>query len=108
MLHDGRECLRVVHSQVGQNLAVEVYAVGGEQVHELGVGNAVLTSACIDTGDPKAAEGALFTAAVAIGIAHSFIHSILGYGIYFTAGAEVTFGGFEDFFAPVPGGNSIH
>lgn len=108
MLHHGRECLRVVHGQVGKYLAVEVNAVGSEQVHELGVGYAVEAGAGVDAGDPKAAESAFFAAAVAVGIAHCFVHSVFGYGVNFTACTEIAFGGFEDFFAPVPGGNSIH
>ncbi len=108
LLHYGRERLRVVHGQVGQYLAVEVNAVGAEQVHELGVGDAVLTSAGIDAGDPEAAESAFFAAAVAIGIAHCFVHCIFGYGEDIFARTEIAFGGFKDFFAPAPGGNGIH
>jgi len=108
LLYYGSESLRVVHGQVGQYLAVEVNAVGAEQVDELGVGDAVLTSAGIDAGNPKTAESAFFAAAVAIGIAHCFVHCIFGYGKHITARTEIAFGGFEDFFAPAPGGNGIH
>lgn len=83
-----------MHSEVSQYFSVQIDAIGGEKMHQPRVRNPVLAGTCINTGNPEATESTLLTAAVAVGITHRFVNRILGYGIDFAAGTEVTLGSF--------------
>lgn len=68
LLHYGLKGIWVVHGQIGQDFSVELNTIGFYLTHELGVGHAVLSCTCIDTGDPQSAEISLFVPAVPVGI----------------------------------------
>lgn len=53
------ECLRLVHCQIGQNLAVEDDALGVEFADKLRIGHSLRADGCVDTHDPQAAECSL-------------------------------------------------
>ena len=96
------ECLRVVHGEVGEDLAVESDVLLGEFAHELGIRESVLTSRGVDTLDPECAECAFLPATVAIGIGETFLVSVLGYGPDIPPGEEVTAGSAENLLAASP------
>ncbi len=52
-----------------------------------------MAGTCVDTGNPKLAVSTLFQFAANIGIAHSFVHSVLCNGEDVLAAAKITFGG---------------
>ncbi len=103
-----RKNLWVVHCQIGQCLAVQGYALLAEAVHEPGIGGAVLTGTCIDTGNPQPAVSPFLQLPPDIGEGHCTVNRVFGYGPDVFAGAEKTFGLFEYFFAPSSGGNRIY
>ena len=50
---DSFESLRIVHRQVGEDLAVEPHVLLRETAHELGIVHTVLTGGGVDAGNPK-------------------------------------------------------
>ena len=68
----------------------------GQACNELAVGQAILTSCCIDTLNPKSTEVALFVTTIAESISQTLLPSILGYGPNILAGTIVTAGEFEN------------
>ena len=96
---DRFECLRIVHRQVSENLAVEADVLCVNSSHKLGVGHTVLTCSGIDTSDPKRAEVALFGFAVAVCISQTFLIGVLGNRPDVFPGEEITAGLFQDFLA---------
>ena len=78
-IDDSLERLRVVHCEVGENLAVETDVLCTELAHELGIGHSVLTCGSVDTLDPKGAEVALLGLAVTIGVRETFLVGVLCY-----------------------------
>ena len=70
------ESLRVVHRQVGKNLAVHSDTLSVALTHKFGVGHTVHTSGSVDTLNPQAAVISLLLFAVAIGELQAFLDSI--------------------------------
>ena len=103
-IDDSLERLRVVHCQVGENLAVETDVLCAELAHELGIGNTVLTSGGVDSLDPEGAEVALLGLAVTIGVSQTFLVSVLSYGPDILSGEEITAGSLENLLAASPRG----
>ena len=64
--NEGGETVLVIHSHVGENLAVEGDAGLLQTVHEHRVAQAIGAAAGVDTSDPQTAEHMLLVAAVTI------------------------------------------
>ena len=108
MLFDGIddrfERLRVVHGEVGENLAVQTDVLLRELAHELGIGDTVLTGGGVDPLDPEGAEVALLGLAVTVGISQTLLISVLCYGPDIPSGEEISAGSLENLLAASPGG----
>ena len=103
-IDDSFKRLRVVHGEVGEDLAVQTDVLLCELAHELGVGNTILTGSCVDPLDPEGAEVALLRLAVAIGIGQTFLVSVLSYGPDILSGEEISAGSLENLLAASPRG----
>ena len=68
LIDQGLKRARFAHREIGQDLAVHLDAGQRDALHELGIGQPVLTHARIDPLDPQSPEGPLADAAVAIGV----------------------------------------
>src|SRR5690606_28964160 len=88
-LDDLGEGVRVVHGEVGQDLAVERDLGAAQAAHQARVGAAVLAGRRVDAGDPEAAELALAVAAVAVRVAETLLHRVLGGRVDLAAAAPV-------------------
>ena len=76
------ECLRLVHCQIGQNLAVEDDALGVEFADKLRIGHSLRADGCVDTHDPQAAECSLLELAVCVSLLQTLLDRVFGYGPY--------------------------
>ena len=97
LFHDSLESLGIVHGEVGEHLTVDLDTGLVDQAHELGIGEILETSSCIDTLDPESAEVALFLLTVTISVSQTLLPGVLGYCPYIAAASIVTAGEFEDF-----------
>ena len=99
LVNDSLESLGIVHGQVGEHLAVDLYSGFVNQAHELGVGEIFEACGGIDTLYPESAEVALFLLAVAIGVCQTFLPGIFGDGPDVAAATVVTACEFQYFFS---------
>ena len=97
MVDDGLESLRVVHSEIGKDLAVDFDTRLGELVDELAVVHAIFTDGSIDTDNPQATEFALLVSSVAISVGLTLFVRVLRHSPDILSRAELTFGLFQDF-----------
>ena len=98
-VNDSLESLWVVHTEVSEDLAVDVDAIGMEQTHELRVAETLKTGSSIDTLNPKCAEVALLGATIAECISQTLLPGILSNGPHILAGTNVTSGEVENLLA---------
>ena len=101
-IDDSFESLRVIHGQVGEDLAVQTDVLLCELAHELGVGNTILTGSCVDPLDPKSTEIALLGLAVTVSIGQTLLISVLCYGPDILSGEEISAGSLENLLAASP------
>ena len=101
-IDDCFERLRVVHGEIGENLAVETDVLLRELAHELRVGDAVLTGSGIDSLDPESAECTLLGLTVTIGVGETFLVGVLRYGPDILSGEEITAGSLKNLLAASP------
>ena len=94
--------LRIVHSKVCENFAVEADVLLGETSHQLGVSEAVLTGGGVDTLNPQGAEFALLGLAVTVGVGETFFVGVLCNCPDILAGQEVAAGSGENLLAACP------
>ena len=80
--HDCLECLRLVHRQVGQHLAVEGDSFGVEFADELRIGHSLRADGGVDTRDPQRTERPLLESAVRIGELQTLLDRIFRNGPY--------------------------
>src|SRR5690606_1898261 len=105
-LIDDRGERRLVHdSHVCQHLAIEFDRSALQAVHELAVGQAVLTRCRVDTGDPQCAEYAFLVTTIAVSILSSTHDRLLGDAIDLAAATTVAFGLVENFLVTGACGN---
>ena len=101
-IDDCFERLRVVHGEIGENLAVETDVLLRELAHELRVGDAVLTGSGVDSLDPESAEVTLLGLAVTVSVGETFLVSVLRYSPDILSGEEITAGSLENLLAASP------
>src|SRR3954470_18406285 len=92
-----RERRRLLAGKIGQDLAVDLDAGLLDAVHELRVGETVLTHAGIDALDPQAAEIALLGAAVAIRILQALLDLFDRDPVIGAGAADIALGHVDDF-----------
>src|SRR5690625_5086480 len=96
LLDQARESCRLMHRQIRQNLAVDLDAGLVDSVHELGVGQAMLTGGRIDSLDPECAKLALAHPAIAIGVLQRLFDPLDGDAVNVLATAAVSLGLLDD------------
>ena len=96
MIDDSFERFRVVHREVGEDFAVDLYAFGMEKAHKAGVGETFRACGGVDTLYPEGTEVALFDLTVAVRIGETFFPSVFCYGPDVSSGAEIAAGELED------------
>ena len=99
------ECLRVVHGEVGEDLAVQADVILGEESHKLGVGHSVLTGGGVDSLNPKSAEIALLSSSVTVGVSKTFFVGVLRDRPNILPAEEVTASSLKNLLAARPGGD---
>src|SRR3954447_25610947 len=102
-LGESAERLGVAHSDVGQDLPVQLDTGQLHAVHELRVAHAVELGGGVDAGDPQAAEIALAVAAVTVGVSLRLDERFLGPLVIVVRLATEPLGPLEDF-APLLAG----
>ena len=98
----------MVHRQIGQHLAVQVYTGFLELAHELRVRQAILADTGVDSLDPYPSEFPLFLLAVPVGIYQSFFDGIFGYGPDILLAAKESFGQLHDSLTFSPRGYVVY
>ncbi len=101
-IDDCFERLRVVHGEVGENLAVEADVLLRELAHELRVGYPVLTRGGVDSLDPECTEITLLGLTVTIGVSETFLVSVLSNSPDILSGEEITAGSLKNLLAASP------
>ena len=76
-LQNSFESLRIIHSKVCQDFAVETDILLGQLTHELRISYTVLTCGGIDSLDPKSAEVALLCFTITVCIGETFLIGVL-------------------------------
>src|SRR5699024_1267395 len=94
-LDQRREGSRVVHGQVGQDLAVHLDAGELEALDKPVVGHVVGPGGRVDAGDPQLPEVALALATVAVAVGHRVEHLLLGLAVQARALPAVALGGLK-------------
>ena len=89
--------MRIVQSEVGEDLAVDLDAGLRQLVDELAVVHVVLTHGGVDTDNPQAAEFALLVSSVAISVGLTLFVRVLRHSPHVLSRAELTFGLLQDF-----------
>ena len=89
----------MIHTEVSEDLTVDVDAICMEQTHELRVAQALQTGSGIDTHNPKSAEVALVVTTIAECVSQTLLPGILSNGPHILAGTNVTSGEAENLLA---------
>ena len=99
---DSLECLRIIHGEVCQYLAVQADILLCDAAHELGIGKSVLTCGSDDTLDPEGTEFSLLGFSVTVCISETFFIGVLRNRPDISPGKEVTAGSLENLLAACP------
>ena len=102
MINDLRKGVGVVHSQVGEYLAVHVEIRFAVRPHELRVADALLARGRVDAGDPQLAEVALALAPIAVGVLQGLFDRVFCRAVRFAPAAPVALGHVQNFLATPP------
>ena len=97
LCNDSLESLRVVYSEVSENLTVNLDTCLVKSTHQLAVAHTIEASSSVDTLDPQCAECALLVTTIAISVGKTLLPSVLGNGPYVLAGTKITSGQTQDF-----------
>jgi hypothetical protein len=81
-------------SEVSQGLPIKGHLGRSQAFHETAVGHPGLPGSSIDADLPKSSKGALFRAAIAVGVLPSMINCIRRVTVKLRAAAAESFGGF--------------
>lgn len=104
LLHLVNNCLEsfgMIHSEVGEDLAVDIDTGSMKLAHELRVGKALETGCSVDTGDPEGTEVVLLVTTIAECIRQTFFPCVFSNGPHILAGTEITSRQMEDLLASV-------
>ena len=82
----------MIHSQVGEDLAVQFNLRTVQFAHQFRIGQTLLTGRRVDTGNPKVAEMALLGFAIPVGIDQTFFDGVFGDREDRGTGGEITLG----------------
>ena len=74
------ECFRLIHRQIGHNLAVEGDALGVDFADKLRIGHSLCADCGVDTRDPQRTECPLLELTVCISIAQTFFDRVFRNG----------------------------
>ena len=94
LLYDGLESGGIVEGEVGEHLAVDLYACFVNETHELRVAEILHAGGSVDTLDPEGTEVALLVLAVTVSVGKTFFPSVFGNGPYVSTCTVVTAGEF--------------
>jgi hypothetical protein len=97
--NDGFKSLRVVHSQVGQHLAADLYILVMEFTHKNRIGHPMFPGGGIDPLDPQSPEITFFNPSVTVGIKHTLFMCVFRDRPDILASTKLTFGLFHDLFS---------
>ena len=100
LLDDGCESSRFPDRQIGEDLTVDLDPGALHAGDELGIGQAVLAGAGIDTLDPQTAEIALLGATVAIGVLQALFDLFQSNAVVVIGASPVALGELENFLVP--------
>mgnify|MGYP004670374001 FL=1 len=75
--YDSLESLRIVNSEVSEDLAVDLDTSLVECTHKCRIGHVLETSSSVDTLDPQCAEVALLVTAVTVSVCETLLPSVL-------------------------------
>jgi len=92
LFSDSAESSRIMNSNIGQHLAVQVDLGSFQSVNKSAVGQAMQTSRRINARNPQSTELALTLATVTISILTGFDYSLFGGTVKLATGTVVTFG----------------
>ena len=90
--YDSLESLRIVNSEVSEDLAVDLDTSLVECTHKCRIGHVLETSSSVDTLDPQCTEVALLVTAVTVSVCETLLISVLGYGPHILASTKVALG----------------
>ena len=94
--HDGLEGLRVIDSEVSEDLTVDLDTLSVQSTHQTRVRESLQTSSSIDTLDPECTEVALLVLTVTEGVGETLFPSILGNGPDVTTSTVIATSELED------------
>ena len=94
--YDGLEGLRVIDSEVSEDLAVDLDTLSVQSTHQTRVRESLQTSSSIDTLDPECTEVALLVLTVTEGVGETLFPSILGDGPDVTTSTVIATSELED------------
>ncbi len=98
----------MVHGQVGQHLAVQIYIFGVQLAHESGIRHTIGTHTGVDTYNPQIAEASLFGLAVAIRVLQTFFQRVLCDGPDILSPSELALRQLQSLFSAGPSGHYIY
>ena len=75
--YDSLESLRIVNSEVSEDLAVDLDTSLVECTHKCRIGHVLETSSSVDTLNPQCAEVALLVTAVTVSVCETLLPSVL-------------------------------
>ena len=90
--YNSLESFGMVHSQIGQNLAVDFNAGLVQSTHQLGIRHTFQTGSSVNTLNPQSAEVSFLILAVTESISQTLFPCILGYGPHILSCTEITSG----------------
>src|SRR6185312_8566748 len=102
------EGLRLVHGQIGEDLAVKTNALLSELVNERGIGQAFGANGGVDTGDPQRAVFPFLQFATDITVLQALLEDVFCNGIDILPLPVETFRLFQDAFPASPAGDCVN
>ncbi len=104
---DDAEGFRLVHGQIGEDLAVERDVGGGQPGDEAAVKDVVLLAGGTDALNPEAAKGTLAGLAVTRGVLLGLVDGVLGVAVELGAVRAKAFGAFQHALAAFTAGGGV-
>ena len=96
LCNDSLESLRVVYSEVSENLTVNLDTSLVKSTHQLAVAHTIEASSSVDTLNPQCAECALLVSTIAISVGKTLLPSVLSYCPCILASSILTLSELQD------------